>query len=127
MDLGLGLLLSSLIPMLFGGGSNSDTQTTTTESTAPYRSPLLALMEPYLLQSLGGNLSRLQNFGYSSGMQMPGASGDMWQTLSELLTKEWPNITKGYGDNSCESRCKARWPNDTTKQATCKAACQAPA
>ncbi len=119
---------SGLFGLLGGGGKNA--QTTTTETSPPQEDPLFTLLKPYLLQSIGGRQNSMRNWGYPAGMQMPGASGDMWEQLSSLISGEWPQLLQGYktaGEkDTCESKCAKQYPgvDEENRRVQCVSVCK---
>ncbi|MFA5378629.1 MAG: hypothetical protein WC455_22940 [Dehalococcoidia bacterium] len=91
----IAMVLSSILPSLFGGGGDEQTQTTTTETDSGYQSPMLGMLDPYITKALLGNFSRLQGAGFPKGLQNLGLGG-MNTDIFSLLDQEWPEIMKQY-------------------------------
>jgi hypothetical protein len=117
--------LISLIPMLFGGKKDEQTQDTTQDTTQttvtpPWqpKDPGYNIMSPYLMSMLTQNMGRLSGAGFPGGK---GIGGDMTQSIIDLIGKSWPDIMGNAGKTAtpiqptqpsiedsqyCENLCK---------------------
>ena len=91
----IAMVLSALIPTLFGKRPEPvTTQETETQPPGP-RSPLGPALQVPMLQMLFKNLQRYQGAG------MPGGAGDIlggtgMQDIMDLLLKQWPQLMSEF-------------------------------
>lgn len=84
-----------ILGMLFGGNKPQEQRqtTTTTQDPTGYQSPMLGLLDPFMMESL---LQRIQQF---SGAGMPGGVGGTSPALNDILNLlggEWSGLLEGY-------------------------------
>jgi len=92
-------LASTLLPMLLRGRGGGDQEPLVQEQITEqeprgYQSPLLGLLDPWMVQSLLGRYGLLQGAG------MPGGAGGMspfTEQIMQLLNQQFPELLAGYG------------------------------
>lgn len=88
--------LFSMLTQIFGGGGSQQQQQAeqvTEEEPRGYQSPLVGLLDPWMLETLLGRYGLLQGAG------MPGGQGyqNPWsEEIIRLLGEEWPEILTRY-------------------------------
>jgi hypothetical protein len=115
--------LISLIPMLFGGKKDEQTQDTTQDTTQttvtpPWqpKDPGYNIMSPYLMSMLTQNMGRLSGAGFPGGK---GIGGDMTQSIIDLISKSWPDIMGNAGKTAMPTN-----PIIPDKKTTCEETCK---
>lgn len=89
-------LFNMLMGLFGGGGAGTQQQqqeTVTEEEPRGYQSPLVGLLDPWMLETLLGRYGLLEHAG------MPGGQGyqNPWtQEIIRLLGEEWPQLLQGY-------------------------------
>jgi len=86
----------NLIGGLFGGGGGTQQQqqeTITEQEPGGYQSPLVGLLDPWMMENLLGR------YGLLAGAGMPGGQGGLsasTQEIMRLLGEQWPELLAGY-------------------------------
>lgn len=100
MDPGTAILIAlqgiNLLRGLFSGkGETQQAQQETVTEREPsgYQSPLVGLLDPWMMENLLGR------YGLLAGAGMPGGKGGLsgsTQEIMRLLGEQWPELLRGY-------------------------------